>query len=106
GISLNTLNAATYRDGKAAISFTVEAASMNLLVNLQTQLGAVLGVRRVLALPPSPAQQLALLSSSEEGRSSRYQSNPYTYSEVYDSIMFYDRVDSISKILTWLKQSE
>ncbi len=102
GISLNSIEGQAYSDGKARVSFVVEANTINHLINLQALLETVPGVRRVFASPPSPAQRLTLLSKKEEDR---HQSNPYTYQEVSDPIMFYDREKPISRILGWLRQA-
>src|SRR5207302_5833587 len=81
------------------ITLAIEAEAVTRLVNVQAHLETVPGVRRVFSSLPSPSQLLSLSPGVK-----RDQHNPYTYQEVYDRLMFYDRESSIDTILKWLKE--
>jgi GTP pyrophosphokinase len=100
GAYLHSVEAQKDSHGNAHITLLVEANNLKHVVNMQTQIEMVHGVRRVLAGLPSPSQFWALQTPVKE-----VQRNPYTYQEVYDRLRFYDRQEPIDAILRWLDET-
>jgi guanosine-3',5'-bis(diphosphate) 3'-pyrophosphohydrolase len=111
---LRSAETRTYSDGGADITLVVEAETLAQLAELHARLETVHSVRRVFSFYPSPSQRLALKPALQKGQFNlgltlksslqKDQSNPYTYQEVYDRLMFYDREAYISTILKWLRE--
>ncbi len=100
GTYLHGVEAQKDSRGNAHITLLVEADDLKHVVNMQTQIETVRGVRRVLSCLPSPSQSRALHTPVKE-----VQRNPYTYQEVYDRLRFYDRQEPIDVVLRWLEEA-
>ena len=99
GANLLRVEAQAHLMEDADIEFVVELENVERLSAIRRSLEKLSGVHRVFPFPASHTRSLAVVAGTQ-----RPDPNPYTYQEVYDRLMFYDREKPVSDILQWLQQ--